>query len=214
VGSKFVSTLADKGVSEILGCFGFLDATLRPTCRPKFGQRSIFSGHKRLHGLKFEMVSLPNGMIAWLSGPFDGRRHDSFILTVSGLLPVLQQLVTHAAALNNNANFCVYADAAYPLSPILQTAYKGAQLTDDQQAYNTIMSSVRGSVEWTFGKILQYFAFLDFRKDLKILLSPVAKYYLVGALFTNFHTCLYGSVTSSYFDCDPPNLEDYLNGNP
>ena len=65
-------------------------------------------------------------------------------------------------------------------------------------------------VEWEFGKILKNFAFLDFRKNLKVLLSPVAKYYLVGALLTNCHTCLYGSQTSRYFNLEPPLLEHYL----
>ena len=56
--------------------------------------------------------------------------------------------------------------------------------------------------------------YLDFCKNLKVLLQPVAKYYNVGALLTNCHTCLYGSVTSSFFDLEPPKLEEYLaNGN-
>ena len=45
-----------------------------------------------------------------------------------------------------------------------------------------IMSEVQVFVEWGFGKIIQYFAYLDFRKNLKVLLQPVAKYYAVGAL--------------------------------
>ena len=72
------------------------------------------------------------------------------------------------------------------------------------------MSKVRVSVEWGFGKICQYFAFLDFKKNLKVLLQPVAKYYAVGALMTNCHTCLYGSLSSTFFEVNPPSLETYL----
>ena len=72
------------------------------------------------------------------------------------------------------------------------------------------MSSVRESVEWVFGKIITNFAFLDFKKNLKLLLQPVGKCYMVGMIFTNCHTRLYGSRTSVCFDVQPPQLEDYL----
>ena len=70
------------------------------------------------------------------------------------------------------------------------------------------MSKVCESVEWSFGKVVQYFAFLDFRKNLEVLLQPVGKYYtcMVGSLLINCHTCLYGSVTFSYFGLQLPLL--------
>ena len=61
------------------------------------------------------------------------------------------------------------------------------------------MSKVCISVEcmefWTDYSV--FWIYLDFHKNLKVLLQPVAKYYLVAALLTNCHTCLYGSVTGS-----------------
>jgi hypothetical protein len=69
---------------------------------------------------------------------------------------------------------------------------------------------VRVAVEWGYGRIVRYFAFLDFKKNLKVFLQPVAVYYAVGALLTNCHTCLYGSQTSRYFGIAPPSLEEYL----
>ena len=68
------------------------------------------------------------------------------------------------------------------------------------------------SVEWAFGKVIQYFAFLDFRKNQKVLLQPIGKYYAVGVLLINCHSCLYGSVTASYFCIPPPDLHTYLSG--
>ncbi len=50
-------------------CWGFIDGTLRPVCRPIEGQRVMYSGHKRVHGLKFQAVSAADGMIAHLYGP-------------------------------------------------------------------------------------------------------------------------------------------------
>ena len=74
-------------------CFDFADSTIRRISRPKNIQRQVYNGHKRVHALKFQNVTLPNGMIANLSGPYEGRRHDSFMLAESSLLNQLQQHV-------------------------------------------------------------------------------------------------------------------------
>ena len=71
------------------------------------------------------------------------------------------------------------------------------------------MSEVRADVEWVFGDIVNYFAFMDFKKNLKVELSAVGKMYIVCALSTNALTCLYKSMTSAFFDLDPPIIEDY-----
>ena len=72
------------------------------------------------------------------------------------------------------------------------------------------MSEVRVSVEWVFGDIVNYFKFLDFKKNLKVHLSAVGKMYLACGLIQNAHTCLYGSTTSKYFHVDPPCLNEYF----
>ena len=61
-------------------------------------------------------------------------------------------------------------------------------------------------------KLSIFLHFLDFKKNQKILLQPVGKFYIVGALLTNCHTCLYSCQTSEYFGIDPPSLETYLEG--
>ena len=48
---------------------GFIDGTIRPICRPSQEQRIMFNGHKRVHSLKFQSVTLPNGLIANLFAP-------------------------------------------------------------------------------------------------------------------------------------------------
>ena len=55
-----------------------------------------------------------------------------------------------------------------------------------------------------------YFKFLDFTKNLKFGLSSVGKMYIVSALLQNALTCLYGNETSTFFDLDPPTLEEYF----
>ena len=66
---------------------------------------------------------------------------------------------------------CLYGDPAYPLRVHLQAPYRNAVLTQQMQDFNASMSSVRTSVEWLFGDIVNYFKFMDFKKNLKIGLS-------------------------------------------
>ena len=67
-----------------------MDGTVRPTCKPKHDQRAVYNGHKRVDALKFQSVVAANGMIANLYGPVEGRRHDSRMLAMSGLLDQLE----------------------------------------------------------------------------------------------------------------------------
>lgn len=105
---------------------------------------------------------------------------------------------------------CLYGDPAYPLRFHLQKPYRNVVLTPAMQAYNKAMSNVRSSVEWLSGDIINYFKFMDFKKNLKIGMSCVGKMYVVCALFRNALTCLYGNQTSQYFELDPPTLQDYF----
>ena len=83
-------------------------------------------------------------------------------------------------------------------------------MTPQMEEYNKAMSAVRISVEWLFGDILNYFKFLDFKKNLKISLSAVGKMFITCAILRNALTCMYGNSTSEFFDLDPPSVYDYF----
>lgn len=202
---EFSQSIYRKGAA-LDNCWGFIDGTVRPVSRPGEHQRVLYNGHKRVHAIKFQSVVAPNGLIANLFGPVEGRRHDSGMLALSGLLPMLE---AHCVSPTGQP-LCVYGDPAYPLRVHLQGPFKGHALTPQQQLFNESMSKVRTAVEWVFGDILQYFSFLDFKKDLKIGLSAVGKMYIICALLRNAYSCLYGSETSSFFGVEPPSLEDYF----
>ena len=125
---------------------------------------------------------------------------------------LLQELSQYSFA-PDGTPLCVYGDPAYPLRVHLQGPFKGAHLTPApaEQQFNKAMSQVRVSVEWLFGDIVNYFAFLDFKKNLKIGLSPVEKMYIVCALLRNAHCCLYQSSTSKFFGIDPLQIQDHFN---
>ena len=38
-------------------CFGFIDGTVRPIARPIVNQRIMYSGHKRVHCIKFQVCT-------------------------------------------------------------------------------------------------------------------------------------------------------------
>ena len=65
---RYTDAISNKGVA-LANCFGFIDGTVRPICRPGINQRVVYNGHKRVHALKFQSVTLPNGMIANMYGP-------------------------------------------------------------------------------------------------------------------------------------------------
>ena len=66
----YAAAISDKGAA-LDNCIGFIDGTVRPICRPGELQRIVYNGHKRVHALKFQSVTLPNGMIANMYGPID-----------------------------------------------------------------------------------------------------------------------------------------------
>lgn len=146
-----------------------------------------------IHIISFQSVVCPNGIIANLFGLIAGRHHDAFMLCESNLMTKLE------AKFRPPHVYALYGDPAYPLRPHLLAPYKGVIITREQQVFNQGMS-----------KVVQYFAFLDFKKNLKILLQPIGKYYAVGVILTNCHTCIYGSVTSSFFHVPPPDVQTYL----
>lgn len=130
----------------------------------------------------------------------EGKRHDAAMLVESRLLDSLQQY----AYSTTNQPLCIYGDPAYPLRVHLQAPFRNAVMTPQMQEFNRSMSAVRTSVEWLFGDIVNYFKFIDFKKNLKIGLSAVGKMYIVCAILRNALTCLYKNQTSLYFNLEPP----------
>ena len=117
----------------------------------------------------------------------EGRKHDAGMLADSGLLNDMRNFAFSPAG----QPVCVYGDPAYPLRIHFQ-------------------AQVRVSVEWLFGDIINFFKFLDYKKNPKVGLSSVGKMYIVCALLRNAITCLYGNQTSEFFDLEPPTFEEYF----
>ena len=134
--------------------------------------------------------------------------HDVRMLAVSQLYDDLQNFASDPVGRVK----CLYGDPAYPLRVHLQAPFRVGILTQDMEMFNESMSAVRSSVEWLFGDIVNYFRFLDFKKNLKINgLSQVGKMYIVCSILRNALTCLYSNTTADFFGLDPPSLNGYFN---
>lgn len=203
---RFYSNAVGSHNVPIENCWGFIDGTARPICRPSVNQEEYFSGHKRVHCVKYQSTVCPDGMIISLKGPFPGRMHDAGILRRSNFYSELKECVTFP----DGEKFVLYGDSAYPIRELLLKPFTGNNLTPQQIHFNSAMSTVRQAVEWGFGKVIREFAFLDFKKNQKINLQELEKMYFTAVLMTNCHTCLYGSQTGHYFNISPPTLREYL----
>ena len=155
---------------------------------------------------KFQSPVAPNGLIANLFGSVEYSRYDRAMLAMSQIDPQLKQFSCD----HNGRPMYIYDDPDYLHRPQLQGPFKDNNLRPLQKQCNKVLSEVRTSIEWVYGYIGNYFAFMDFKKNLKVELSTVGKMYIVCLLLANAHTCLYESMTSTFFDLDPPMIEDYF----
>ena len=88
---SYVEAIYRKG-SALNNVWGFIDGTTRQCARPRRDQRLVYNGHKRYHCLKYQNITTPNGIIANLFDPLEGRRHDSFVLGHSGVMIQLDNI--------------------------------------------------------------------------------------------------------------------------
>ncbi|KAF0751110.1 hypothetical protein AaE_006504 [Aphanomyces astaci] len=193
--------------------FGFIDCRKFETCRitQKRGrmsadfpdmQRVIYSGHK--HSLNFQAVTSPDGLCVQSWGPVKGSRHDTALLRLSKLEAFLDP------RRDIFGDYLVYGDPAYGVLEWIFSGYKATHL-DDKKSFNSAMSKVRQSVEWSFGIMKKHWSMVGYKMRLNIMLESVGKVIMVAMLFSNSHCCYHGgNQICSYFNLTPPSLEEYL----
>jgi hypothetical protein len=201
---SFVDVFASHGVPEVIKLFAVIDVKKHNICKPTRHQRSMYSGHKRVHCVKYQTLEAPNGLILHCSIGDDGRRGDGYVLRHSRLIPFLQNHpILHL--------FQVLGDSAYPNCDVMVSIYKGRHLPPASAAFNSIMIPIRTSVEWGYEKIVRYWAFLDYKKAMKIQLSAILPMWHLAIFLTNCLTCAKGgNQISKFFNIEPPSLEEYL----
>jgi hypothetical protein len=195
--------------------WGFIDGTFVEVARPGdgqiFDQQEIYNGHKKGHGLMYQGVSTPDGLISSLLGPYEGRINDMNMLEQSGLKQKLYSVMGHLPPAERRY---LYGDKGYFAGYYgvmgAVKARRGKVLGEVDWYANVFMSTYRVEVEHAFGTVRQLFRQVYAAKDLKLGLTPVAAMYEVAVLLTNCHTCFHGSQTNFYFGVLPPSLDTYL----
>lgn len=202
--SNYATAFWNRHVPRSLQIWAIVDVKKVKTCRPITGQRSMYSGHKKIHCFKFQTLQAPDGLIVHCSQSLSGRHGDGHILQESNLLEWVR-------ARPELQGYFIFGDSAYPVSDVMLSMYRGRNLSPEKKMFNHIMSSVRVGVEWGYDVVVKAFSITDWWKQMKILHVPVEAIWHLSVFFTNCRTChFHGNVVSDYFRCPPPSLEEYL----
>jgi hypothetical protein len=192
---------ADMKISHIL------DGKKTQNCRPTTGQRSQYCSYKKGHGYKFQTLEGPDGITHHCSNPSDGRRSDPGMLRDSNLCARWR---THPIL----RDYKILADSAYPNNDCIIALYKkppNAPMPPLYQLFNSSVSKERVAVEWGYARIVNLWAFIDFKKNLKMMGQNVEAFWHLACWLTNLHTCVVGgNQTSQYFGLKPPTLDEFI----
>jgi len=197
--------IAEKGC-PLDSCLGYVDGNLLKISDPGPGwlQNTLYNGHKKAAGYTFIGVVVPNGMCLLCLGPSPGRRHDAAVAAIHHLYEKLNVMGTFPTI-----DGCFSGDKAFPsFWPLIPM--HSAALTPAQAEWNTSMSRTRITVEWMFGETVEQFSSLKCKRRLKILSSPVHKWYINCTFLNNLLNTSYPNAISQFFNLKPPCLETYL----
>mmetsp|Transcript_6500 Transcript_6500/g.14330 ORF Transcript_6500/g.14330 Transcript_6500/m.14330 type:complete len:243 (-) Transcript_6500:140-868(-) len=92
----------------------------------------------------------------------------------------------------------------------LSQRFWGYSYSTLSRIFTAIMSAVRVTVEWGFGKVYNLGNLLTQMHTMKLQDTPVDYHTKLVVLLCNAHTCLYGSNSSKYYGCKPPDLYEYF----
>lgn len=201
--------------------FGLLDDTSIPTGRPgdsarrrrpvwvdddPDAQRSFYSGYFRQHGLKCQLVYLPNGLIGSVFIT-ELRQNDNGVQNISGLNNYLLRLL-HGIYLGGLIP-ALYCDGIFSLLPTIIPRYTNP--TPDQRLLNQRMASTRESIEHIFVDHYGWFKLFWTRQYLHLFDQGVKirRMCLNSFFIQNCLYCLTGR-RCRYFGQMPPSLDEYL----
>jgi hypothetical protein len=104
-----------------------------------------------------------------------------------------------------------YGDGIFQPQSHLIGRHRGVNMPVEERYENGIMTKIRIPNEWGYGITANLFKLVKYHLGLKICKTKnVSRYYFVATLLRNAHLCLYDGLTSDYFDCPAPELEDYF----
>ena len=192
---------------------GFLNCTICVTCRMSVSETLMYTGYKKCHGMKFQGVMVPNGMIAHLAGPYRAPQNDARVLADSRLLELMREHAIQPGLAEGDPlerqHFQLYGDSVYGVSTVLVSPHTwvGA-LTAAEHAWNTGMGEVHISVEHAFGIVLHEWPFLPWKHQ--VFGTACGPWYCVAVLLANTHNCFVPNQTAQHYSCMPPSIHEYF----
>ena len=89
-------------------------------CHPGDSEELVYTGYKKFHGMKFQGVVVPNGLLVHLEGPFRAPQNDSGVLKESNLLSNIEEYAIQPGSEPSDPPqdhwFQLYGDSAYSVS--------------------------------------------------------------------------------------------------
>jgi nuclease HARBI1 len=189
-------------------CIGYIDGVMFETCRPSWGQEALWSGKDKHHGIRFHGICLPNGLLLCTEGPYNGKDTDLVMLNEGAVVGKMD-----AVPAIRDKPFYLYGDQIYTCSRYVIIAFD-CPVTDEEKKFNRDMNKLRECVEHAFGYLKMTFKHLTYYLVNRVLVSPVAVFFVVCVILINCKTCMrqYNPV-NGYFGGPPvPQLTEYLHG--
>jgi hypothetical protein len=126
----------------------FIDGTERPINRPKDrdAQQEYYSGKKKCHTVKNDVISNRDGRVLYLSGTHSGKKHDKKIADEEGYDFPSDSLLLQ------DTGFQGYKPDGVTILQPKKKPRKG-ELTADEKVFNRAVSSLRVGVEHHIGGV-------------------------------------------------------------
>ena len=109
----------------------------------------MYSGHSKAHGLKYQGVVAPDGVVYFFEGPFEGKKNDWAIWSESRAILRLRRMFAPP-----RETLYLYGDPAYSCSFGVCAPFRtpaGGVLDRDYAEFNKHLSRERISIEHAFG---------------------------------------------------------------
>jgi hypothetical protein len=189
--------------------WGFIDGTFVAFCRPEvYDQKLAYSGHKHMHGQKFQAILTPDGIISSLVGPFRGPDNDLEMFYRSQIQDRIREVIQDRPMLY------LFGDAGYEhefgLWAPFQHANGWRSLEPEQLRFNRMFSKARIEVEHGFGLVNNLWLAHTYKRKQQSGNQLVSAHYMAAVLMTNLYTCYRGNQSSKRFGISPPSPEEYL----
>ena len=174
-------------------------------------QLPFWNRYYHSHVVMWLGLAFPDGMIV-LDRPNAGFITDPMAWPTSTIQAEMV-LINAQRVLLGQPEFRLYSDKIFRTDLILIAAYSAARgfVTPWMHNLNHIMSPLRVSVEWSYGKVKYLFQSLSLKMAQKMLRGRPVDDFICATLFTNCRTCYqWDGPFRTTFGVPPPSIHDYL----